>query len=49
MSAHNCLIDCHAEVWTQSPVLAAIQREMISLSTLRSARTLIFVTDRDYQ
>ena len=48
-SAHNCLIDCHAEVWTRFPVMAAVQRETISSSTLRSARTLVFVTDRDYQ
>ncbi|KAF8548768.1 hypothetical protein OG21DRAFT_684156 [Imleria badia] len=46
---HNCLIDCHAEVWTRFPVLSAVQRETISSSTLRNARTLAFVTDRDYQ
>ncbi|KAF8548833.1 hypothetical protein OG21DRAFT_1489038 [Imleria badia] len=48
-TAHNCLIDCHAEVWTRFPVFPAVQRETISSSTLRSARTLVFVTDRDYQ
>ncbi|KAF8548836.1 hypothetical protein OG21DRAFT_1448641 [Imleria badia] len=48
-TAHNCLIDCHAEVWTRFPVLSAVQRETISSSTLRSARTLVFVADRDYQ
>jgi len=48
-TAHNCLIDCYAEVWTRFPVLPAVQRETISSSTLRSARTLVFVTDRDYQ
>ncbi|KAG9310081.1 hypothetical protein JVU11DRAFT_9689 [Chiua virens] len=47
-TAHNCLIDCHAEVWTRFPVLPAVQRETISSSSLRSARTLVFVTDRDY-
>ncbi|KAG8219200.1 hypothetical protein J3R82DRAFT_13 [Butyriboletus roseoflavus] len=47
--AHNCLIDCHAEVWTRFPVLPAVQRETISSSSLRSARSLVFVTDRDYQ
>jgi hypothetical protein len=46
---HNCLIDCHAEVWTRFPVLPAVQRETISSSSLRSAPTLAFVTDRDYQ
>ncbi|KAF8548835.1 hypothetical protein OG21DRAFT_670471 [Imleria badia] len=48
-TAHNCLIDCHAEVWTRFPVLSAVQRETISSSTLRSARTLVFVTDRDHE
>jgi hypothetical protein len=48
-SAHNCLIDCHAEVWTRFPVLPAVQRETISSSSLRSTRTLVFVADRDYQ
>ena len=48
-SPHNCLIDCHAEVWTRFPVLAAVQRETISSLTLRSARTLVFVTHHDYQ
>ncbi|KAF8548149.1 hypothetical protein OG21DRAFT_1501183 [Imleria badia] len=49
MTAHNCLIDCHADVWTRFPVLSAVQRETFSPSTVRSARTLVFVTDRDYQ
>ncbi|KAF8548559.1 hypothetical protein OG21DRAFT_1422875 [Imleria badia] len=48
-TAHNCLVDCHVEVWTRFPVLPAVQRETISSSTLRSSRTLVFVTDRDYQ
>ena len=48
-TAHNCLIDCHAEVWTHFPVFPAVQRETFSSSSLRSARTLVFVTDRDYQ
>ena len=47
-TGHNCLIDCHAEVWTRFPVLAAVQRETISPSSLQSARMLVFVTDRDY-
>ena len=48
MNVHNCLVGCHAGVWTWFTVLAAVQREMIS-STLRGARTLAFVTDRGYQ
>ena len=48
-AAHNCLVDCHADVWTRFPVLPAVQRETISSSSHRIARTLVFVTDRDYQ
>ncbi|KAH7884451.1 hypothetical protein F5I97DRAFT_1937890 [Phlebopus sp. FC_14] len=47
-TAHNCLIDCHSEVWTRFPVLPAVQRETISSSSLRSQKTLVFVTDRNY-
>ena len=47
-SAHNCLVDCHSEVWTRFPVLAAVRRETISSATLRSQRTLVFVTDRNF-
>ncbi|KIJ64834.1 hypothetical protein HYDPIDRAFT_111462 [Hydnomerulius pinastri MD-312] len=47
-TAHNCLIDCHSEVWTRFPVLSAVQRETISSSSLRSPKTLVFVSDRDF-
>ncbi|KIO11026.1 hypothetical protein M404DRAFT_127237 [Pisolithus tinctorius Marx 270] len=48
-TAHNCLVDCHSEVWIRFPVLAAVQRETISSASLRSQRSLVFVTDRDFQ
>ena len=47
-SAHNCLVDCYSEVWTRFPVFAAVQRETISSATFRSQRTLVFVTDRNF-
>ncbi|KAG1719880.1 hypothetical protein EDB19DRAFT_2044892 [Suillus lakei] len=47
-TANNCLIDCHAEVWTRFPVLPAVQRETITSSSSRCQRTLAFVTDRDH-
>ncbi|KAG1725515.1 hypothetical protein EDB19DRAFT_1643996 [Suillus lakei] len=47
-TAHNCLIDCHADVWTRFPVLSAVQRETITSSSNRCPRTLVFVTDRDH-
>ncbi|KAG1809692.1 uncharacterized protein BJ212DRAFT_1379102 [Suillus subaureus] len=48
VTAHNCLIDCHAEVWTRFPVLPAVQRETITSSSERCRRTLVFVTDLDH-
>ena len=47
-SSRNCLVDCHKEVWTRFPVKAAIQRETISSANLRSRKTLVFVTDRNF-
>ncbi|KAI6111765.1 hypothetical protein EDD17DRAFT_1480234, partial [Pisolithus thermaeus] len=48
-TAHNCLVDCHSEVWIRFPALAAVQRETISSASLRSQKSLVFVTDRDFQ
>ena len=45
---HNCLIDCHAEVWTRFPVVPAVQRQAIVSCNARIARSLVFVTDRDH-
>ncbi|KAF7982845.1 hypothetical protein HWV62_25812 [Athelia sp. TMB] len=46
---HNCLIECHTEVWTRFPVVPAVQRQAITSSSHRQARRLLFVTDRDHQ
>lgn len=46
---HNCLINCHADVWTRFPVLPAVRRQTISSFSERSQKTLTFVTDRDHQ
>ena len=46
---HNCLIECHAEVWTRFPVLSAVRRQTISSLSKRHKRSLTFVTDRDHQ
>ncbi|KAJ7195854.1 hypothetical protein C8J57DRAFT_534894 [Mycena rebaudengoi] len=48
VTAHNCLIDCHADVWTRFPVVAAVQRTTIVSSVDRKARKLVFITDRDH-
>jgi hypothetical protein len=42
---HNCLIDCHKDIWTHFPVIAAMKRQTISSSSQRRQKTLIFVTD----
>ncbi|KAF8549818.1 hypothetical protein OG21DRAFT_542691 [Imleria badia] len=47
LTAHNCIMDCHADVWTRFPVLPAVQRATISSSD-RCRRSILFVTDRDH-
>ncbi|KAJ7289087.1 hypothetical protein C8J57DRAFT_1459186 [Mycena rebaudengoi] len=47
-TAHNSLIDCHADVWTRFPVVAAVQRTAIVSSVDRKARKLVFITDRNH-
>ena len=47
LTAHNCLIDCHADVWTRFPVLSAVRRATIS-SNDRCRRAILFITDRDH-
>jgi hypothetical protein len=47
-SVHNCLIDCHADVWTRFPVVPAVKRHTITSSSERQPKTLMFVTDDDH-
>ena len=47
-TVHNCLIDCHGDIWTRFPVVAAVKRQTITSSSLREQKTLVFVTD-DHQ
>ncbi len=48
-SAHhtinNCLLDCHAEIWTRFPIVAAIGRQTITSSSERLQKSLTFVTE----
>ncbi|KAA1477855.1 hypothetical protein DENSPDRAFT_933970 [Dentipellis sp. KUC8613] len=46
-TAHNCLIDCHAEMWTRFPVQSAIGHSILSPSTSRRQKALVFVCDRE--
>jgi hypothetical protein len=48
-TVHNCLLECHSEVWTRFPVLPAVSRQTISSSSQRHHKTLVFVSDRDHQ
>jgi hypothetical protein len=48
-TVHNCLIDCHVEVWTRFPVVSAVRRQTITSSSKRHPKMLVFVTDRNHQ
>ncbi|KAH9017733.1 hypothetical protein EDB84DRAFT_1422808 [Lactarius hengduanensis] len=47
VTTNNCLIDCHSDVWTRFPVVAAVKRHTITSSSQRQRRTLTFITDDD--
>ena len=47
LTAHNCLVDCYADVWTRFPVLPAVRRATISFNE-RCRPSILFVTDRDH-
>ncbi|KAI9443992.1 hypothetical protein H4582DRAFT_2095349 [Lactarius indigo] len=44
-TTHNCLIDCHGDIWTRFPVVSVAKRHIITSSSQRRQKTLIFVTD----
>ncbi|KAJ7252459.1 hypothetical protein C8J57DRAFT_1519796 [Mycena rebaudengoi] len=45
---HNCLVDCHSDVWTRFPVIAAVQRQTIVSTKDRLPRSLAFSTYCDH-
>ncbi|KAH9005432.1 hypothetical protein EDB86DRAFT_2825090 [Lactarius hatsudake] len=45
LTQHNCLLDCHAEVWTRFPVLPAMKRRTITSLSERQQKTLTFIAD----
>jgi hypothetical protein len=47
-SLHNSLVECHSEVWTRFPVVAAVRRRTF-LSSERQRRAIVFVADCDHQ
>ncbi|KAN0134237.1 hypothetical protein V8E53_008009, partial [Lactarius tabidus] len=44
-TVHNCLIDCHSDVWTRFPVVPPVKHQIISSSSQRRQKTIVFVTD----
>jgi hypothetical protein len=46
---HNSLLDCHAEVWSRYPVLAAVGRRTVTSFSERTEKSLTFVTEHDKQ
>jgi hypothetical protein len=47
-TAHNCLINCHEEVWTRFPVVPAVRRRTVTTFAGIQPKALFFVTDRDH-
>ena len=41
----NSLLDCHAEVWTRFPIIAAVGRQTITSSSARRQKSLTYITE----
>ena len=48
-TANNSLLDCHAEVWTRFPIIAAVGRQTITSSSQRRQKSLTFITENPTQ
>jgi hypothetical protein len=46
---HNCLLDCHAEVWSRFPVVAAVKRRTLTPSNERQKKSLTFIAENHSQ
>ncbi|KAH8989296.1 hypothetical protein EDB92DRAFT_2003843 [Lactarius akahatsu] len=44
-TVNNCLLDCHKEVWTRFPIVAAVGRQTITSSSERRRKSLTFITE----
>jgi len=42
---HNSLLDCHAEVWSRYPVVAAVKRRTVTSSTERRQKSITLIAD----
>ncbi|KAF8967726.1 hypothetical protein BDZ97DRAFT_507114 [Flammula alnicola] len=47
-TVHNCLVDCHLDVWTRFPVLPAVQRHTKISSPNRCQKRILFVTNDNH-
>ena len=48
-TVNNSLLDCHAEVWTRFPIIAAVGRQTITSSSERRQKSLTFITENPSQ
>ena len=46
---YNSLLDCHAEVWSRYPVLAAVRRRTVTSLSDCKEKSLTFITEHDSQ
>ena len=48
-TVNNSMLDCHAEVWTRFPIVAAVGRQTITSSSERCRKSLTFITENPKQ
>ena len=46
---HNSLLDCHAEVWSRFPVVAAVKRRAVTSSSGRQQKSITFIAENHSQ
>ncbi|KAI0250894.1 hypothetical protein BJV78DRAFT_1275616 [Lactifluus subvellereus] len=46
---HNCLLDCHAEVWSRFPVVPAVKRRAVTSLSERQQKSIIFIAENRSQ
>ena len=48
-TVHNSLLDCHAEVWSRFPVVAAVKRRIVTSSSGRRQKSITFIAENHSQ
>ncbi len=46
---HNSLLDCHAEVWSRFPVVAAVKRRTLTSLSERQQKSITFIAENHLQ